>query len=123
MYAKEIQRRKMTHKLILVLALLYRVGVHAQEASLNGAWAFKIDPRNIGEREGWYKPSVITKGWDEMPVPYNWQLCTAYENYSGKAWYSRTFDSPELTLEQEAILEFEAVFHDSKVWLNGEAAF
>jgi len=119
-FKNKTRHRKMTNKLILILALLCRVGVHAQDVSLNGVWAFKIDPRNVGEREGWHKAGAVIKGWDEMLVPYNWQLCAAYENYSGKAWYSRTFDSPELTSEQEAALEFEAVFHDCKVWLNGE---
>ena len=61
------------------------------KTSLNGTWAFRIDPNNMGETEGWFRKEYSTAGWDKMPVPGNWDLRNEYARYTGKAWYRRPF--------------------------------
>ena len=88
--------------------------------SLNGSWAFKTDPNDIGERQAWFGETVNTSSWDSMPVPGNWDLRNEYSHYVGKAWYRTSFSIPAIKKEQVVRLLFEAVYHDSKVWLNGK---
>lgn len=54
--------------------LLTAFFVSGQEFSLNGDWAFKTDPYQLGLKEKWYTPGFQTSGWDEMAVPGNWDL-------------------------------------------------
>lgn len=90
-----------------------------QQQSLNGTWAFKTDPNGVGEKQSWFGETVNTSGWDNMPVPGNWDLRNEYAHYVGKAWYRTTFYTPSTWQKQWVRLLFEAVYHDSKVWLNG----
>lgn len=88
--------------------------------SLNGNWAFKTDPNDIGERQAWFGEAVNISSWDSMPVPGNWDLRNEYSHYVGKAWYRTSFSVPAIKKGQVIRLLFEAVYHHSKVWLNGK---
>lgn len=105
---------------LIALSFIIFQDVLSQSTSLNGTWAFRTDPNNKGENQGWYKPEFSTQNWDQMPVPYNWDLQNEYAHYVGKAWYRRTFRVNENQKEQVFRLIFEGVYNDSKVWLNGK---
>ncbi len=108
-------------KIFLISLIIFTFqGVFAQTTSLNGTWSFHTDPNNKGENQGWYKPEFSTQNWDEMPVPYNWDLRNEYAHYVGGAWYRRTFTVNPNQTEQVFRLVFEGVYNDSKVWLNGK---
>ncbi|WP_232325913.1 sugar-binding domain-containing protein [Spirosoma montaniterrae] len=91
---------------------------HAQ--SLNGTWAFRTDPNDIGEQQGWFSPSANVANWDSLPVPGNWDLRNEYAHYVGKGWYRRTFATPANGSGDVVRLLFEGVYHDCTVWLNGQ---
>ncbi len=91
----------------------------AQEISLNGKWAFKTDPYGKGESEGWYTKDLNDTGWESMEVPGNWDLHNEYAHYTGKAWYRKTVTVPADWKDKAVRLLFEAVYHNSKVWVNG----
>lgn len=108
-------------KIILIsLSLIIFQEVFSQSKSLNGTWSFRTDPNNKGENQGWYKPEYSTQNWDEMPVPFNWDLRNEYAHYVGRAWYRRTFSLNPNQNEQVFRLIFEGVYNNSKVWLNGK---
>jgi beta-galactosidase len=88
--------------------------------SLNGAWSFQIDPNNQGEQNQWFSENFSIAHWDKMKVPDNWDLHNEYSHYVGKAWYKRTFEVPKEMKGKVIRLVFEAVYNDSKVWLNGK---
>lgn len=88
--------------------------------SLNGTWAFRTDPNNVGEIQGWQNPEFSTQNWDEMPVPGNWDLRNEYAHYVGKGWYRKTFTVANELKNKTIHLHFEAVYHDRSVWLNGK---
>jgi len=94
------------------------IGEYVQK--LDGEWAFKIDPNDKGEREEWFKEGTDVSSWDKMAVPGNWDLRNEYSHYSGKAWYRISFTTRDISKEQVVRLLFEAVYHNSKVWLNGK---
>lgn len=91
-----------------------------ESLSLNGEWAFKTDPNNIGEQNNWYKPEFSVSGWDSMNVPTNWDTRNEYSHYVGKGWYRKTISIPQNWKEKAIYLNFEGVYHDSKIWLNGK---
>ncbi|WP_114751117.1 glycoside hydrolase family 2 TIM barrel-domain containing protein [Pleomorphovibrio marinus] len=91
-----------------------------EEYSLNGVWQFATDPNSVGESEEWFQEGMNTEGWDEIGVPGNWDLLNEYSHYVGKGWYSKKFTLPSDWEAKDVILDFEAVYHDCTVWLNGE---
>ncbi|NJL76278.1 MAG: hypothetical protein HC892_15920 [Saprospiraceae bacterium] len=90
-----------------------------QKISLDGAWAFKIDPYSEGENLGWSKADLNTSTWDSLQVPGNWDLINEYAEYAGDAWYTRTFTIDNYTDLQQIRIVFQSVYHDSKIWVNG----
>lgn len=108
-----------------LLCLQLAFSVQAQTAgedtlSLSSAWHFKTDPNNTGENKGWYQPALEIAGWETMQVPGNWDTHNEYAHYAGKAWYRRPLTVPAGWKGKLVRLQFEAVFHNSKVWLNGK---
>nr|MBI1228853.1 hypothetical protein [Cytophagales bacterium] len=108
---------------LVFLLLYFGIGfpLPAQtEFSLNGTWLFKTDPNNLGESEEWFRTDLNRDGWDSMDVPGNWDLQNEYAHFVGKGWYSKTFTLPSAWDTKAIILNFEAVYHDCTVWLNGK---
>ncbi|HZW04880.1 MAG TPA: beta galactosidase jelly roll domain-containing protein, partial [Anaerolineaceae bacterium] len=81
--------------------------------SLNGEWAFQLDPAgelNLAE----LAPTQT------IPVPLPWQaLSPEMRAYKGYAWYTRSVDVPADFLTGEALLRFGAVDYWCEVFVNG----
>jgi beta-glucuronidase len=86
--------------------------------SLNGEWHFAVDPAGEGERDGWFAPDLDQRRWDRVDVPHCWPVDPRYQ-YTGRAWYRRSFTPPEGIGGRHARIEFDAVFARARVWLNG----
>lgn len=89
-----------------------------EQLGLNGAWQFRIDRKDEGEREGWYAKSLTETRTVE--VPHIWQREEDYVHYCGTAWYEKEFEAFTLSPGQKAFLGFGAVDFQARVWLNGE---
>jgi hypothetical protein len=114
MYSKNI---------IVLIYCFFSTVLFAQDAtklSLDGDWSFKIDPEYQGETLGFEKKDFDASHWDKMEVPGNWNLHNLYSEYSGDAWYTRTFKVDENQKDKLFRLVFESVFNDCKVWINGK---
>jgi beta-glucuronidase len=88
--------------------------------ALEGEWQFRLDPKNVGESQGWHLPSASSDGWARVNVPHTWQVSEDSAGYLGVAWYRRTFELPESRSGKVIRLEFAAVFHSATVWVNGK---
>ncbi len=88
--------------------------------SLDGTWAFRIDPGRGGVAAGWTRPETDVSGWDRLPVPGNWDVHDRYATYRGAAFYRRDFAAPPRGEDQVARLRFDAVYESARVWLNGQ---
>ncbi|MBC7743977.1 MAG: beta galactosidase jelly roll domain-containing protein [Flavobacterium sp.] len=88
--------------------------------SINGSWKFKIDPHNVGEREGWTDKDYLIVGWDSLAVPGNWDTRNEYSHYNGKVWYQKSVTIPQSWKNKKIYLNFDGVNFYSKVWLNGK---
>src|SRR6478736_10465600 len=110
--------------LFLLTAVLFKTNAQQNAGeyvlSLSGNWAFKTDPNDRGEREQWFRETMDISSWDSMAVPGNWDLRNEYAHYAGKAWYRTSFSTQGINKDPVVRLLFEAVYHNSKVWLNGK---
>lgn len=86
---------------------------------LDGLWKFKIDDGSASS-EHW--ETGFPDDAEELYVPasYNDQReDQKYRNHTGEAYYEKTFTVPGFFKGQRIFLRFDAVAHDSTVWLNG----
>lgn len=104
---------------ITVLSLLSLCSGFASERLLDGKWLFRTDPLNDGQRQSWHTSDCMRNGWDRMEVPGCWNTRIEYANYTGTAWYATTFTIDEQTDGKEIRLNFEAVYTDATIYLNG----
>jgi len=89
-------------------------------ASLCGEWLFRTDSADSGTSQHWYDADVPSTGWRQVNVPHTWQIEAPVAEYYGTAWYRRTFDVPADWRTLAVRVEFEAVFHTTTVWINGQ---
>lgn len=94
--------------------------IDGESLSLNGTWRFRLDPQNSGEASGWHRGSAEGEGWTEVVVPHTWQIDPEHAGYTGKAWYCRELDVPAAWRGKWLRIEFEAVYHTARVWVDGQ---
>ncbi len=99
-------------------------------------WKFKLDPKDVGEKEAWYKEGrKYTKWKDVMATNRNWEAPYAHykaiskeiraltKNYDGIAWYATSVRIPADWFGKRSIyLYFGAVDESCTVYINGEKA-
>jgi hypothetical protein len=89
--------------------------------NLNGVWAFRYDPDDVGEAQQWQRHGNAQ--YDQnIIVPFPWQSELSGQHnpdYRGVAWYRRTFVIPPVWREQRVFLCFGAVDYWASVWVNG----
>lgn len=109
---------------LTILCMLLLLCSHAQRktTSLNGEWLFALDPMNTGIKDGWNKKAFPGKFLDRVTVPHCFSVEGRYYNYTGTAWYFRSFKQPLLKEGYRAYLVFHASFYSTTVWLNQQKA-
>ncbi len=87
--------------------------------SLDGAWQFCLDPDNEGFKQKWYEPDHDRSLWEQVNVPHTWQVEPETLEYEGLAWYAREIEPDSDWANKEINIEFDAVYRDTRIWLNG----
>ncbi len=87
--------------------------------SLGGEWQFAADSQNLGESDQWFSGGIPSSLVTGVTVPHTWNTMPGLEKYWGKGWYERTVDIPTGWQNKTIRLQFDAVFHDALVWVNG----
>ena len=116
-----------------------RTNGESRTISLNGTWKFYYSDSPAARPAGFFEVSADVSGWDEIPVPSNWErhgygypiyINVPYpfeidepnvpieENPVGS--YRRDFTVPADWEGDELFLNFGAVSSAFYVWLNGE---
>lgn len=91
-----------------------------QNLNLNGHWQFTLDPEKNGERNKWFNPMFDRSTWRTVTVPHTWNVDPGSEDYMGIAWYSIDITLDSTWQEGHTLLEFDAIYQNSKVWVNGQ---
>jgi beta-galactosidase len=89
---------------------------------LCGDWAFRPDPHDIGEAQRWHAADTPVDGWRTVRVPHTWQVDAGLEDHRGAGWYRRDIDVPASWRGAIVRIEFEAVFHSARIFVNGQLA-
>ena len=96
-------------------------------------WYFKIDPKEVGEKEKWFEDTYAQYSkWGEMaPTHTFWQgtkrmplmsagLKEKLATYDGIGWYAQRLTVPADWKDRRVFLLFGAVDESCKVWVNGK---
>jgi len=114
--------------------------------SLNGTWKFKWASHPSKALPNFFDPKLNVAGWDDIPVPSNWQVVAAREgrpydkpvftnikhpfnanpprivaDTNSVGMYRKTFTVPADIKDKSVFIRFEGVQSACYVWLNGEA--
>ena len=124
---KENMSMKLLFTLILIIASVGCSVAPTPESTsprvsitMSGEWRFSIDKEGVGEKQGWATPGFDDASWLTVTVPHTWNVMSDYSDYTGLAWYRKTFTIPDKSQNLRLRLHFEAVFYLAHVWLNGQ---
>ena len=90
-----------------------------ERKSLNGLWAFAIDPNGQGRAGRWFAGPLA--GAREMAVPASYNDIAAdpaVRDHVGDVWYQTTVRVPRGWSGQRIALYFESATHRATVWVN-----
>ena len=88
--------------------------------SLEGDWHFRTDPDGDGAAAAWHDADASWSDVRTVSVPHSWQEDADLRQYTGTAWYRRSFDFDGIAADERALLTFGAVDFEATVWVNGE---
>ena len=80
-------------------------------------WHFQLDPLRQGHRQGWFDPAFDDHDWAAIAIEQVWQ--EAGYQYTGVAWYRRSFDLPEEPANFAVDISFGGVDESAWLWING----
>lgn len=89
---------------------------------LSGEWSFAIDSTGAGETGNWALNGIPTELGRIVNVPHTWKTEPNLGKYDGKAWYQRSIHVANDQLSKTTRIQFDAVYHDAFVYINGQKA-
>lgn len=112
---------------LFLVSLLLSLGLIAQrqEIDFNKGWKF-----TLGDNARFSDPGWDDAGWRKLELPHDWSIeadfsATAPATTSGGAlpggigWYRKTFILPANATGKNVRIEFDGIYRNSKVWING----
>lgn len=90
--------------------------------SLNGSWNFSVDSLSIGKSNHWETNGLPKNTSRIVSVPHVWNVEKGLEKYTGNCWYERDFEVSESDLQKTVRIQFDAVYHDAVIYINGKKA-
>lgn len=96
--------------------------VHSRDpaVSLSGEWQFQTDPDDIGAAAAWYDRDETWADSQSVSLPHSWQERDELREYTGTAWYRKTFEFEDFVSDERVVLVFGAVDYETTVWVNGQ---
>jgi len=115
---------KRTIILLLVLMNLAVSGQKSRETiKFDFGWKF-----NLGDIYKAKEPGFDDSEWRKINLPHDWSVesdfnpklasCTGYL-HGGIAWYRKTFEVPAEYKGKTVTIQFDGVYNNSEVWVNG----
>jgi len=97
------------------------------------AWRFKLDPEDVGAKEGWSEMNwEDTEDWEKLRVDSNWEnpyrsetdpdLVARLKDYNGVGWYSIQLVLPSELEGNPVLLYLGSVGGSLQVYINGRLA-
>ncbi len=100
---------------------------HTSRSSFNKEWKFKIDSVN-----SFVAPNVNDASWRTLNLPHDWSIEGKFNKDNpagtgggalpgGIGWYRKTFFIPLSQKQKIVFIEFDGVYRNSEVWINGHS--
>ena len=115
-------------QIILILFVLFCTAVSARKAeSFNDGWKFSLD---MGADESASAPGFDDSGWRTLNLPHDWAIEGDFDEHNpsgtgggalpgGIGWYRKSFKVSEKERGQVLSIEFDGVYMNSSVYING----
>lgn len=111
--------------LLLILSACSKQAVRVRE-SFNDNWRFSLTADSTA-----IASDFNDAGWRQLNVPHDWSIEGEFSEKhpanpgggalpGGTGWYRKTFTAPENFSGKKVFIEFDGVYRNSDVWLNGE---
>lgn len=85
---------------------------------LQAPWTFQADLHHAGMDQQWYKHGI--PAGEPVTVPHTWNVQKGLEEFRGTGWYSFEFEASSEWENKLLRLQFDAVYRDAAVWVNGQ---
>jgi beta-galactosidase len=100
-------------------------GARPTTVSFDTGWRF-----HLGDASGAQAPTFDDSSWTALDVPHDWSISLPFTQNSpagagggylngGVGWYRKTFTLPASAAGQRLFVQFDGVYMDSTVYLNG----
>ena len=100
-------------------------GARASTLSFDLGWKF-----HLGDVSGAQGATFDDSGWTALDVPHDWSIALPFNQSSpskdgggyldgGLGWYRKTFTLPASSAAPRVLLQFDGVYMDTTVYLNG----
>ncbi len=82
-------------------------------------WLFLLDPAEIGEISGYYRPGILGGNWQPMKTSTRSWSDQGLHYYKGIAWYRQKITIPAAYENRPLYLWFGGVDRLASIWING----
>lgn len=106
--------------MVSVLSEAAAAGRSAREiVQLNREWTF-----TLGDPKGGAAPDYADQDWQRANLPHSFSIPYFLGSgfYVGYGWYRKTIDLPSAWRGKQVSLEFDGVFQDAEIYVNGQQA-
>src|SRR2546427_1386631 len=97
-----------------------------QATSFDQGWRF-----HLGDVPGAQDPAFADASWRTLDLPHDWSIEGEFSEQNpagvaggalpgGVGWYRKTFTMPAADSGKVVFVEFDGVYRNSEVWINGE---
>jgi beta-galactosidase len=115
----------------LLTALLFfglsALAQHKTRMSFNDGWKFKLD-----SNAAYSEPSADDASWRTLNLPHDWSVEGKFDKNApagtgggalpgGLGWYRKTFTIPSTEKNKSVFIEFDGVYRNSEVFINGQS--
>lgn len=120
----------MKQSLIFILIIFVLADCSNQETGrtimdFNSGWKFFRGNDSLA-----FQPGFDDSGWQKLNLPHDWSIEGTFirEHPAGVAggalpggigWYRKSFQLPQADSNQQLSIEFDGVYQNSEVWING----
>ena len=111
--------------LALALALIATPALAQTRETFDFNWRFAK-----GDHPGAEQPTYNDTTWRSLSLPHDWSIEGPYDQNAptagpggylptGIGWYRKTFRLPETSKNKKLTIQFDGIYQDSTIWLNG----
>jgi beta-galactosidase len=98
-----------------------------RRSSIDPGWRFMLgDPANA------QNPGLDDSSWTAVNLPHDWSIYGPFDRNApagggggylptGIGWYRKPFQTPDTTRNQRVKVEFDGIYENSEVWINGNS--